>query len=281
MIAATAVDLHPKLHDWPLTRPVADLLVPILNDLSERNAQVVTLDDLASYGTGKPPAETARVLRRAGWLHPLRTRGAWWFAACWPQQHTAEFLELRARLRVCPDTPACVGGRSVAQIRHWLRRPTQATIGMPPRVKVPQCLDRYYVYRWAHRIPTDEIHGLPVWKPETLLAYMGARPARFPWSDIKEWLWEACELLNLDLLSAELEGRPRGAWMKTAYLIDMGERPTLAEALAATAPTQGRGPYLIGDPKAWRSSLVKVPFWAPQFEVLDYALPPRWYDKWR
>ena len=63
----------------------------------------------------------------------------------------------------------------------WLRRPTAPTIGILPRVKTPRCLQDYSVCRWQPQIPLDEIAGLPVWNPETLLVFMGARPSSFPW----------------------------------------------------------------------------------------------------
>lgn len=88
--------------------------------------------------------------------------------------------------------------------------------------------------------------GLPMWKPETLLCYMAARPARISWEDVNEWLWALCEHLDLDPLLAELEGSHRAVWMKVGYLADVGERPDIGEALTAAAPAAGRGPYVLG-----------------------------------
>ena len=102
------------------------------------------------------------------------------------------------------------------------------------------------------RIPLDTIHGLPVWKPETLLAYMGARPARFPWTDIAEWLWEPCENVDTHLLAAELEGRPPAAWARTAYLLERGERPDAAADLAASGPCHRRRTPLFWSPRQRR-----------------------------
>ena len=278
-MGTATVEMRPEIRNWPATRPVEDVFVPLLNDFCDRDVAVVTLDDLAERVPALAPQETARVLRRAGWLYPMRTRGAWGFVAGWPPWGVGEFMELHARLRVQPDTPACIAGKSVAQVHNWLRRPTGATIGMPPTVKVPRCLDRYYVGRWLPQIDLDEVHGLPVWKPETLLVFMGSRPSRFPWEDIAEWLWEACENLDMRLLLAELAGRPRGAWMKTAYLVDVGERPDLGEDLAAAAPDNARGPYLLGYRERQWSHPVWKPVWVPKYEVMDYLLPCRWYPK--
>ena len=271
-----------SLPDRPFTRPVPDALVPVVSDLAAKHAVVVTLDDLASYKIeGWSPAEVAQVLRRKGWLFPLRCRGAWQFYGYGGSLRTAGFEELTARLRTRPDTPACIGGRSVAQAHRWLRRATAPTIGIPPRVKTPTCLSGYFVCRWQPQIPLDEIEGLPVWKPETLLVFMGARPSSFPWSDIAEWLWEACEPLNQHLLLGELDGRPRAVWMKTAYIVDAGERPDLADTLLEAAPSNAKGPYLFADRSHRHGSIPRTPTWSAKYQIVDYVFPRWWAEKWR
>ena len=119
-----------------------------------------------------------------------------------------------------------------------------------------------------------------MWKPETLLCYMAARPSRISWEDVNEWLWAVFENLELDLLVAELEGRHRAVWMKTGYLADVGERPDLGGALAAAAPPGGRGPYVLG----WRERRLPYSTWdspvrVPKYELVDYLLPIRWCPK--
>ena len=68
--------------------------------------------------------------------------------------------------------------------------------------------------------------------------------------------------------------------MKTAYLADVGERPDLGEALAAAAPTNARGPYLLG----WLERRCPTSVWdspvrVPKYEIVDYLLPMRWCPK--
>ena len=280
MATATAV-LHAELVDWPNTRPVRGALAQVVNALRERDMALVTLDDLAGLLPGRAPRSTARALREAGWLFPMRTRGVWGFSAV---GLAAPFLggywELHARLRMRPDTPACVAGKSVAMFHWWLWRPVGPAIGLPPGVRIPRCLDDYTVHRWEPRIGLDEILGLGMWKPETLLCYMAARPSRICWEDIQEWLWAVCENLDVDLLLAELEGRPRANWMKTAYLADVGERPDLGEALAAAAPTNARGPYVLGwRERRWPYLTWESPVRVPRYEIVDYLLPVRWCPK--
>ena len=261
---------------------VPGVLKPVVADLDDKRAIVVTLDDLAAYEVdGHTPSEIAQILRRSGWLFPLRCRGAWRFCGFRLSWETPGYEELRARLRVRPDTQACIAGKSVAQAHSWLRRPVMQAIGVPPRVKVPRCLDDYTICRWKPQIPLDEINGLPVWKPETLLVFMGARPASFVWGDIAEWLWEACENLDKQLLLSELKGRSRAAWMKTAYIIESGERPDLADTLLGLAPSNTKGPYLFADKTYWHGSLDKRLDWSAKYEVLDYVFPRWWMEKWR
>ena len=280
-VSSITVELIPELRDWPYTRPVGGALVPVVNTLRERDQVLVTLADLVELVPGRSPQSTARALRQAGWLFPVRTRGVWGYAAArLAAPQVPGFIELEARLLVRPDTPACISGKSVAALRCWLWRPVGPSICMPPGVKVPQCLDDYHVDRWVPQIGLDEDGGLPMWKPETLVTYMAARPSRISWEDVKEWLWAVCENLDLGLLLAELEGRPRSVWMKTGYLVDVGERPDLGGALVGAAPTNARGPYLLGwQQRRWGHRGVWEPQWVPKYEVMDHLLPRTWSPK--
>ncbi|MDE0171379.1 MAG: hypothetical protein OXS29_18030 [bacterium] len=278
---AHTAELHPDLVDWPDTQPVRGALVPVVNTLRDQDRVIATLGDLAELLPGRAPESIARALREAGWLFPMRTRGVWGFSgARLAAPSVAGYLELHARMRVRPDTPACIAGKTVAMLRGWLRRPVGPAIGMPPGEATPRCLSGYATHRWEPQIGLDELHGLPMWKPETLLCYMAARPSRLCWEDVSEWLWAVCENLDVDLLLAELERRPRAVWMKTGYLADVGERPDLGSALVAAAPSGGRGPYVLG----WRERQLPAPVWESpvrlsRYEIVDYLLPTWWYPK--
>ena len=280
-MSPTAVALHPDLVNWPETRPVRGVLVPVVNTLRERDRVIATLDDLAELLPGRPPQSTARALREAGWLFPMRTRGVWGFSgARLGAPRAPGYLELHARMRVRPDTPACIAGKTVAMLHGWLWRPVGPAVGLPPGTRVPRCLDDFAVHRWEPQIGMDEFCGLPMWKPETMLCYMAARPSRICWEDVSEWLWALCENLNLDLLLAELERKPRAVWMKAGYLADVGERQDLGEALVAASPPNGRGPYVLGwRERRWPYSTWESPVRVPKYEIVDYLLPVRWCPK--
>lgn len=259
-----------------LSVPPRDL-VPVVNDLYRSNEMIVTVDNLARYGMSRSVRQMVRALRDRGWLYSLPVNGAWGVATGFPAPHMGDFLILQARLKVQPDTPACIAGRSAAQVRGWLRRPTAPTIGFAAKSKHPRCFDGFSVLRWAPKIALDMIHDVPVWKPETMLAFMGTQPSKFPWSDISEWLFELCENVDPELVAAELEGRSSAVWARTAYLINRGENPSAAETLTEAGPPLDNGPYYFGRRRnITDASLPWLPVWAPDYQVIDYLLERNW-----
>ena len=274
-------ELAPELVGFPLGGRLPETLIPVVNDLHARRAEVVTTDDLARYSTGLTPSATARSLRRSGWLEPLRTKNAWAARFVMSPPHLGDFVELRARLRTHPNTPAAIAGKSVASVRNWLRRAAAATIGCPSKYQLPQCLDGLRVCRFQPQLPLDQISGLPVWKSETLIVFMVARPSQFDWVDIGDWLWEACIDADPALLIRELAGRRRSVWMKTAYLASRGDRVDAAKVLLHEAPRNGTGPYVFGhaESRAARTGIA-APQWSQEFQVLDYVLPTHWIPRW-
>ena len=168
----------------------------------------------------------------------------------------------------------------MAQIQNWLRRPTSPAVGYAAGGHPPRCLSGYSIVCWGPRVPLDVVHGLPVWAPETLIAFMGARPGKFPWSDIAEWLWEPCENIDPMLVATELEGHPPAAWARAAYLICRGERPDAAAALVSLGPPLGDGPHYFG--RRTSSDLCRpwLPVWVPEFKIVDYLLERNWSQDW-
>lgn len=268
--------LHADLAGLPgCVAPPADL-VRVVNELRAERAEVVTLGRLARFEGSRCAGDIARALRRTGWLAPLRTRGAWSFAATLSPLHMGEFRELRAWLSASGGRGVCIGGKSAAQVRGWLRRPTAAAVGAAVGARLPRSLGGYRVCRWDPQVPLDEVHGLPVWKPETLVAFMASRPSKFSWDGIADWLPEACDALRPQALVGELDGRPRAVWMKTAHLVNEGGRAGLARSVAAAAPRSGKGPYVFGYRERDAAGFAVDPRWIAQFEVMDYVLPAWW-----
>ena len=260
--------------DWPGARPVAGEAAAVLEMLCQRGDAVVTSDVLSGHAGSARAAVVAKALRAAGWLVPLRARGAWLLACAAPCQ-PAGFDELVARLAVAPQTPACIAGRSVPRVKGWLHVPAAPTIAYPPGGKLPRCLDGFNVCHWEARSPLDTIHGVPVWTVNTLVVYMAARAGRFPWADIALWLGEGCADAALTALVAELDGQPRSVWHKAAYLLAWGDREELSAALVDRAP-DGAGPYRLGRPRPWHR---RPPQWSAKYEVVDYAVSEHWCPK--
>jgi len=246
-------------------------LVAVVDAMVASGARVATVGDLAVWCGGEVAVGRAvRVLREGGWLVPMRARGAW-RCGVWEFHLTAAFDELLARLRVRPETPAVIAGRSVMEVRGWLKRPTEPTIAMPAGVLVPRCLGGFNLLRWQARAPVGCVEGLPVWSASTLVAYMAARPSRFGFEDVGEWLDAVCGAATVDELVCELGGRARSVWMKAAFIMWRGEQPAVAAELVALAPTGAKGPYKFG---------VRTGRWAGRtygdFDVVDYVFERHW-----
>ncbi len=246
----------------------------LLNELHRTRQDVITITELHAYRPDIGGATVARTLRRSGWLEPLCTRGAWAVNCVISPAGLGAFVELRARLRTHPDTPAAVAGKSVALVHRWLRRPTAATIGCPSGVRVPRCLSDYRICRWRPRVAPETVSGLPVWRPETTLVFMAARPAQFDWSDIADWLGDIAGAVEVEALCEELQDLSRAVWMKTAYLLSEGGSG-VASDLEALAPAGAPGPYVLGHRECRSPSQGAPPLWSKRFDVLD-ALLPAW-----
>ena len=263
-----------RLPDWPYCAPVPMSLRPVVNDLYERQVVIVTLTQLAAYHTAVTPHRLAQVLRRAGWLRPLRAHGVWRVATT-PFSRTPGFEDLIGRLAVAPDTPACIGGRSVAERRGWLRIPTQDAIGLWPEARLPRCLDHYVVRRWKPQAPLDSIGGVPAWSADTLVVFMAAKPSQFPWSYIGDWLPDGCASLTTHGMLIELEARSPAVWRKAAYIAHRGERDDIADTVLALAPA-GTGPYRLGVRRDWHTRPAP---WQRRFDLIDNIFPHKWFPK--
>ena len=246
----------------------------LLNELHRTRQDVVTVAELDAYRPDIGGPAVARALRRGGWLEPLRTRGAWAVNCAVSPAGLGAFVELRARLRTHPDTQAAVAGKSVAAVHRWLRRPTAATIGCPSGMRVPRCLSDYRVCRWRPRASPETIGGLPVWRPETTIVFMAARPAQFDWSDIADWLGDIASVVDVEVLRVELRDLSRAVWMKTAYLLAAGGAG-VASSVEAMAPAGAPGPYVLGHRECRSPPRGAPPLWSRRFDVLD-ALLPAW-----
>lgn len=206
-----------------------------------------------------------RRLRERGWLLDLTTRGVWEFA---PASRAGALgsgdplIELRATLARDPSAPFVVAAESAAYL-HGLasRRPDPDVIGAPEGTRLPRALSALRIVRWRAACDPVIRDGLPTWAVPTLLAFMGTRPGRYhDWANVGEWLRSAASQAAVSDLARELEHRPRSAWARTAYLVDIGGQGEAAQALLSQAPP-GKGPYYLGERNGGR--------YVNPFEVVD------------
>ncbi len=126
--------------------------------------------------------------------------------------------------------------------------------------------------RWSVVEPCDDHEGLPVWSVPTLLAFMGARPARYrDWPNVSEWIAVAAKWTSVEALESELADQPRSGWARTGYLLSVGEQDEMGEALLSEAPP-GSGPFHLG-PREMKSKF------SSRFEVIDHIFPTWWSIK--
>lgn len=236
------------------TRNVTRQMAPLVQQLELEQPRVVTREQLESWSTSVgldwPVQVTVRRLREAGWLLDLKTRGVWEFA---PGARAGAFgsgdplIELRATLAHRPSLPLSVGAESAAYLLGLVsRRPDVEVIGAPDGVRLPKALSEMRLVRWVPKESSVVKGGLPVWSVDTLLAFMGAKPAAYrDWPNVGEWLRQGVERANPQSVEAELQGRSRSAWARVAYLLSKGGKELEAQQLLDSAPP-GTGPFYLG-----------------------------------
>lgn len=235
-------------------RPASPSLSRLLQLLELEQPRVITrgqLEDFVREAAIESPVDLVlQRLRERGWLLDLKARGVWEFAPAaraGAYDSGDPFIELRATLARRPESRFAVAAESAAYLLGYAgRRPDREAVSAPPGVVVPPALRDYRIVRWQARAPIAEREGLPIWGTSTLMACMATKPSTFEdWPNAGEWLSRAAADVSLNGLRSELQGRPRPAWARAAYLLAVGERGDLGDALLAEAP-QGTGPYYLG-----------------------------------
>lgn len=235
-------------------RSIPASLAPILEELELERPTIVTKDLLRELtqraGLDYDPGEVASRLQIHGWLLSLRTRGAWEFAPAsraGPIGSGDPFIELRAALSRRPGLSAMVAYDSAVWLHKLSQRaPNRHVVAIPMSQSVPHALRIFRVTRRSGKLDSVTIHGLPVWRVETLVVLIGAQPLSFrDWPNMNEWLSQVSSRLNRELLMRELAGRHRSTWMRTGYMLEMGGGAAIAELLRLKAPP-GQGPFYLG-----------------------------------
>lgn len=250
-------------------RTIPPGLAPLVQILELEQPRVVTAAQLGRWaeevGLRWSVDLVVRRLRERGWLLDLTTRGVWEFA---PASRAGALgsgdplIELRATLARDPSAPFVVAAESAAYL-HGLasRRPDPDVIGAPEEARPPTALKTLRIVRWRAACDPVIRDGLPTWAVPTLLAFMGTRPGKYrDWANVGEWLRPAVRQVAASDLARELEHRPRSAWARTSYLLEIGGQGEAALALLSEAPP-GKGPYYLGERNGGR--------YVNTFEVVD------------
>ncbi|MEX0620685.1 MAG: type IV toxin-antitoxin system AbiEi family antitoxin [Acidimicrobiia bacterium] len=236
------------------SRSAPSSVANVLSELELEQPQVVTKRRLAELarraGVTLPVSAVAERLQRHGWLLPLRTRETWEFAPgsrAGPIGSGDPFIEVRATLARRPEFAVAVAYESSAWIHRLTSRiPAKHVLSIPQSESVPHALRDFRATRVQANLEPEQLQSLPVWRVESLVVLIGARPAAFrDWPNIDQWLDTAVGRVDPTLLLTELEGRPRSAWMRAGYLIETGGDTSLADRIRDDAPP-GSGPFYLG-----------------------------------
>jgi hypothetical protein len=253
-------------------RTLSKTLAVIVADLELSQPVLVDLADLEQlikrHGGRSRAREVAHRLRERGWLLATARPGVFEFAPAahaGPFGHGDPFIDLRAELRSDIDLPARLALHSALWI-HGLadRAPDIHEVLLPPRVLTPTPLARSFrVLRFEARLAPEEMLGLPVSTPATVLVHLAARP-----TDIRNWpfffeaIKDLTERTTASALGEELAGRPASVFARFGYLLQ-GVAPHLIDELGL-APASG---------VVWFGPRGQVRRFDPRWNIADTILP--------
>ncbi|MBA4370384.1 MAG: hypothetical protein C0418_02260 [Coriobacteriaceae bacterium] len=256
------------------TRAIPARVAGVLEELELRRPKLVTVallaDVIATRAAGVAVRYVADTLQRRGWLLPLRTAGAWEFApAARAGAYGAgdPYIELRATLLRRPGLPIAVAEESAAWLHGLLeRRPDREVIAAPRGVAPPKALSEFRCVRIDSHLPAAEVDGLPVWRLETLLVAMAARPSAFrPWATVSEWLPDAFLGAAAADIEIEIQGRSGATLARLGHLARAAGATEVERLLAMRSASLDPGPFYLG-PRS-RSAV-----WDPVWRVRDSVL---------
>lgn len=212
-----------------MTRTIPPKLGPLLELLELERPTVVTLATLAALAeqakvSGRPK-DLAVDLASRGWLLPTGVRGAWEFVPAeraGPYSSQNPWLPLRGLLADRPDLPVRVAlGSALWLLDLTDRGPDRQELAAPPGFRLPTTLARAYrVMRFAPVLPAQEVQGLPVEAPASLLVHLAERPAAVrSWEAVLSALPRLLERVAAEDLAAELAPRTAATQARCGYLV--------------------------------------------------------------
>lgn len=211
------------------SRSIPPTLGLLLQDLELERPKLVTLGKIgelsATHGIRTPARILAHRLVEKGWLLATSVAGVWEFAPAdraGPLSEADPFLTLRATLSR-DDLPIAVALNSALWLHNLADRfPDPHELAAPTDLRIPQALRaEYRLVRFVPMLAVQEVNGLPIHRPATVLVHAAHRPA-----DVSSWaamldllpgLLAACAKEDIE---AELSDRPHATHVRLAYMLD-------------------------------------------------------------
>lgn len=232
-----------------MARSLPARLASIVEELELEQPRVVTLAEITDIadrtGTDHTPAgarEIAYELQRRGWLGRLRTMNAWEFipgARAGAHGSGDRLIELRAQLAIKPQMIIALAMESAAVLHRLAQRaPDQEVVWLPAHHERPKALSRFRIVHVD--LPTealDQVDQLPLWSVEALLVGIAARPSSYrDLAGLAQWLPDSGPRIDYERLLKCLSAANASTRQRTIYLLQLAERPDMAENLARRFP---------------------------------------------
>jgi predicted transcriptional regulator of viral defense system len=255
-------------------RAIPPRLAPIVAELELDQPKVVSLDEIAAaaqiHGIPVTARSLAFRLARRGWLIPLRTKSMYEFvpaARAGLISSGDPFIEVRATLKRRPSLPLTIAEESAAWL-HGLsgRTPQTHVVSTPPGIAIPRSLGAFRTVHFSPHLDPLRIDGLPVWRRETLLVMMAARPASFgDWNNALDWLGEAIDASDPEMIDRELTDQPTAVGIRLAYLFERADRSDHL-TLYLRNVSRSHGPVYLGPERQHGR-------YDSRFNIVDSLLP--------
>jgi len=211
----------------------------VLERLELERPTIVTSEKLSEIlqdeGIRTPALVVAARLREKGWLLPTPKRGAWEFVpASSAGAYSSNDPLLVVKSLMSKHATICFG--LTFQTAAWMhgvadRVPARLESAAGDIQSSRLLRQRLSSSMFSPRLMYNEIKGVPVLAPESVIVHMTEKPrAVRSWQSALEWLPDLAALLKAELLQEELEYRCDAVVARTGYLLQ-GMRPDIADAV--------------------------------------------------
>lgn len=211
------------------SRSIAPTHALLLRELELERPRTVTLKRIAeiagALGIRTPARILAHRLVQKGWLLKTQVAGVWEFAPADRAGAISDadpFLTLRAYL-ARNDRPACIALGSALWLHNLADRfPHPHEVAIPSGTRVPRALkDEYRIVRHRSHLAPQQVRGLPVHRPATVLVHIVHRPTAVrSWASVLHLLPDLIAVCGMPEIEEELTGRPHTTRVRFAYLLD-------------------------------------------------------------